>query len=372
MKIALVYDRVTSWGGAERILEALHQIFPEASLYTSVYNKKKAAWANDFDVKTSFLQQSSFASNHHEMLALLMPVAFESFSFDDYDLVISITSEAAKGIITKPKTRHICYCLTPTRYLWSGYNTYFSNPLLKVLAAPAVRYLRKWDTIAAKRPDAFISISKEVQQRVKNYYDAESEIIYPPLMISKKQAAKGEPRQGRVSRSKKQEDGEYFLAVSRLSKYTKYKRIDLAIQSCNELELPLKIIGSGSWKEELQQMAGPTIEFLGAVSDESLAEYYRNCKALIFPAHEDFGLTVVEAQSYGRPVIAFGAGGALETVHEGTTGVFFKEQTKTSLVKVLRDFDEHAFSEKDCIDQASLFSFENFKKEFLSLVNRLD
>lgn len=230
-----------------------------------------------------------------------MPVAFEQFSFSEYDLVISLTSEAAKGIFTKPGTKHICYCLTPTRYLWSGYDEYFKNPALRMLAAPAVSYLRKWDKIASKRPDAIVAISKEVKKRIKKYYDLDSVVIYPPVDM-----------RGQVTSNKKQvknKKSDYFLIVSRLSKFTKYKRIDLAIQACNELKLPLKIIGVGNWKKELQKMAGPTIEFLGEVDDETLRSYYQNCRALIFPALEDFGLTVIEAQKFGKPVIAFRGGG---------------------------------------------------------------
>ncbi len=162
MKVALVYDRVNKWGGAERVLLVLHELFPDADLYTSVYNKERAKWAKIFSVVPSFLQEFPFAKDAHEFYPLLMPAAFESFNFDDYDLVISVTSEAAKGIITKPQTLHICYCLTPTRYLWSGYDEYFTSPLEKILSYPAISYLRKWDRVASSRPDVFVAISKEV------------------------------------------------------------------------------------------------------------------------------------------------------------------------------------------------------------------
>src|SRR3990167_9737624 len=166
MKVALVYDRVNKWGGAERVLLALHKIFPDAPLYTSVYDKDKAPWAKVFSVKTSFLQNFPFASGNHEYYAPLMPLAFESFTFDEYDLVISVTSEAAKGIITKPGTLHICYCLTPTRYLWSHFNLYFENPILKFISSPVASYLKTWDRIAAQRPDVMIAISDTVRKRI--------------------------------------------------------------------------------------------------------------------------------------------------------------------------------------------------------------
>ncbi len=365
MKVALVYDRINKWGGAERVLLALHKLFPNAPIFTSVYSPQKAGWAKEFSVKPSFLQRFSHAVTHHELYPFLMPVAFERFNFSEYDVVISLTSEAAKGIVTKPGTVHICYCLTPTRYLWSGYNEYFKNPALKILAAPTVSYLRKWDKVAAKRPDTFVAISKEVQQRIKTYYDRESVVIYPPVAV----ASSVERLASSFKKNIKNND--YFLIVSRLSKFTKYKRIDLAIQACNELKLPLKIIGEGSWKKELEKMAGPTVTFLGDVDDKALREYYQNCKALIFPALEDFGLTVVEAQAFGKPVIAFRGGGALETIQEGKTGLFFDKQTKESLINALQVFDHMQFDPKESKKNAGRFSQRSFKNAFLKLVHQI-
>src|SRR3989338_4440016 len=204
MKVALVYDRVNKWGGAERVLLALHKIFPDAPLYTSVYDNDKAPWAKVFKIKTSFLQNFPFASQNHEFYAPLMPLVFESFSFDEYDLVISVTSEAAKGILTKPQTKHICYCLTPTRYLWSGYEDYFKNPILRFISKQVVFYLRFWDKIASQRPDVLIAISKEVQKRIKKYYDRDSSIIYPPLMLNASNLThfSGDARKNNVDSSK--------------------------------------------------------------------------------------------------------------------------------------------------------------------------
>lgn len=386
MKVALVYDRVNKWGGAERVLLALNKLFPNAPLYTSVHNPQTASWAKVFDVRPSFLQKFSFSRKNHEKLALLMPTVFESFSFDNYDLVISVTSESAKGIVTKPHTKHICYCLTPTRYLWSGYDQYFANKGLRFLSKPAVQYLRAWDRKAAHRPDHMVSISKEVQKRVKSYYGRESMIIYPPVELRLNQAAISEspganlaqsgPRQGREStlpagRQGIKNQGKYFLIVSRLSKFTRYKRIDLAIEACNELKLPLVIVGEGNLKDELKKIAGPTITFADAVNDRELENYYKNCKALIFPGIEDFGLTVVEAQGFGKPVIAFRGGGALETIKEGKTGYFFDAQSKQSLVAALKNFDKYAFDPQECMQHANRFSFDSFKSSFLKLVKRV-
>jgi glycosyltransferase involved in cell wall biosynthesis len=355
MKVALVYDRVNKWGGAERILLALHKLFPEAPLFTSVYNREKAPWAKAFEVKTSFLQKFPKAQTSHELYAPLMPLAFESFNFDEFDLVISVTSEAAKGIITKPRTRHICYCLTPTRYLWSGYDDYFKGRLFRLFTKPIVTSLRNWDRIAGQRPDEYIAISTEVQDRISKYYSRQSEIIYPPLMINT-----------RNSSSEKTED--YFLVVSRLTNF--YKRVDIAIKACNELKLPLKVVGGGLDKKSLMKIGGPTVEFLGNLTDDELAVYYKKCKALIFPGREDFGLTMVEVQAFGRPVIAFRGGGALDIIKEGVTGEFFDEQTTGSLKGVLKSFRGNRYNTQLCRENAERFTFAHFETDFKKFLNK--
>ena len=360
MKVALVYDRVNKWGGAERVLLALHDLFPDAPLYTSVYDKKKASWAKVFTVNTSFLQNLPWASSNHEYFPYLMPLAFEQFTFDEYDLVISVTSEAAKGIITKPSTKHICYCLTPTRYLWSGYNHYFPNKFMKIAGYPVVSYLRKWDLIASQRPDVFVTLSKEVQGRVKKYYGRNSELIYPPLTLNPR------PFRQLADRISDFQQGDYFLIVSR---FVQYKRIDLAISVCNELGLPLKIVGSGREEKKLKAIAGPTIEFTGHVSDEKVVEYYKGCKAFLFPGLEDFGLTIIEAAYFGKPVIAFRGGGAAETIIECKTGYFFNKQTAESLRETLKKIETYTFDPKDCREQAGKFSLKKFETNFLRLVN---
>jgi len=353
MKVALVYDRLNKWGGAERVFLALHKLFPQAPLYTSVYDRKKARWASVFNVKTSFLQNFPFAI-HHELYAILMPIAFESFNFDEFDLVISVTSEAAKGIITKPQTKHICYCLTPTRYLWSGYDEYFKNLLLKLISKPAIWYLKFWDKIAANRPDAFIAISKEVQRRIEKYYGKESTVVYPPADNIKHEASSSRYRKG-----------DYFLIVSRL---VSYKKIDLAVKAFNKLKLPLKIVGTGSEYGSLKKIAGSTIEFLGNLTDKELVRYYSGCRALVFPGIEDFGLTILEAQSFGKPIIAFRGGGALETVIERKTGIFFSELNVESLIKAIEQLNNVKIDPDDCIEQSQRFNFDNFKKQFMEEV----
>ena len=366
MRVALVYDRVNKIGGAERVLEALHEIFPDAPLYTAVYNPETAPWATKFKVVPSFLQKFPFTKSRHEVFPYLMPMAFESFSsrggpafggnFDEYDIVISVTSEAAKGILTKPKTLHLCYCLTPTRYLWSGYEDYFRTSVFKFFSSPLVAYLRHWDKIACQRPDVYLAISANVQKRIKEYYRRDSAVIYPPVDLEKWK-----------TENRRQKTENYFLVVSRL---VSYKRVDLVIEAFNQLGLPLKIVGKGIQEMMLKRMAKKNIEFLGQLTDEQLLSYYQNCQALIFPQEEDFGLVPLEAQACGKPVIAFGGGGALETIIEGKTGEFFYPQTSEALVKVIKSFKAARYQPEACRQQAEKFGKEIFKKKVKEVVEK--
>lgn len=367
MRVALVYDRVNKWGGAERVLLALHEMFPQAPLYTSVYNPRRAPWASVFPkVYTSCLQGVALRT-HHEWLAPLMPIAFEQFNFDQYDLVISVTSEAAKGIITKPRTRHVCYCLTPTRYLWSGYDIYFGDELKRWITQPVVSYLRDWDKIAAQRTDVMVGISQEVAGRIKRYYGREAKVIYPPVDI------------GAFARQQKFSDGEnfdasprqtipYFLVVSRL---VPYKKVDLAIEAFNKLDLPLAVVGKGSEEGKLRRMAQNNIRFINYLTDQELASYYEKAAALIFPQEEDFGIASVEAQSLGTPVIAYNKGGAAETIIPGKTGEFFNQQTTDALIKAVKNFNRSKYDAKFIKNYAKKFSKGRFKREFIMLLSKL-
>ena len=352
MKVAIVYDRVNKIGGAERVLESLGEIFPKAVLYTSVYNPQQSPWAKKFIVKTSFIQKIAILNRRHEFIPYLMPFAFESFDFSDFKLVISVTSEASKGVIVGPDTTHICICLTPTRYLWSGYKGYFKNLILKFISIPLVWYLRRWDLIAAKRPDMYVAISENVRKRIKKYYKRESVVIYPPS----DRLFKAKFKQLEIF-----EKG-YFLVVSRL---VEYKRIDLAVKACTKLKLPLIVIGEGSEYEKLDAISGPTIQFKGKVTDSELISYYKNCKALIFPGEEDFGITMVEVQLAGKPVIAYGKGGALEIVKRGKTGIFFEKETVPSISRVLKNFRSSRYNDNDCKKNALRFSDKKFKRELM-------
>lgn len=348
MKVALVYDRVNKWGGAERVLLALHKIFPEAPLYASVWSKENAKWAKEFSIKTTYLQNSEYFQKHNEMIAGLVPSAFESFDFSEYDLVISVTSEAAKGILTNVNTKHICYCLTPTRYLWSGFDDYFQNKYIKLFSTPIIRYLKYWDKIAANRPDYMLAISTEVKKRINKYYERDSEIIFPPVLDL--------PKSGKKSKKK------YFLLVSRLSKFAYYKKVDLAIETFNKTNLPLVIVGSGPMRGELEKKANKNIKFVGDLTDERLAYYYENCLALVFPGLEDFGLVMAEAQFYGKPVIAFRGGGAMDIVKPGITGEFFNKQTVESFSEALKNFDERRYNKRNIVENSKKFSYIEFKK----------
>lgn len=374
MKIALVYDRINKWGGAERILLLLHEMFPDAPVYTSVYDPVAAPWAKDLDVRTSFLERIPYARSHHEFFALLMPIAFESFDFDSYNLVISLTSEAAKGIFTKPQTRHVCICLTPTRYLWSEYETYFPSKFSRWILTPVINYLRKWDETASSRPDRIIAISKTVQDRIEKYYERGSEIIYPPLFLNQESPRElfgntqdeysGQKRFMNQGRGKS-----YFLVVSRLSRFTPHKKIEIAIKAANKLKLPLKVVGGGDISH-FKKMAGKTVEIVGKVTDKELEQYYINCMALIFPGIEDFGLVMVEVQAFGKPVIAYRGGGATEIVQEGKTGEFFNDPSISSLVSCLQRFDATVYNKKDCIENAMRFSVAEFKRRISNAIGK--
>ena len=352
MKIALVYDRINKWGGAERVLLALHELFPKAPLFTAVYSPDKAKWAKIFPkVITSFLQHIPYFQDKHELLGTFTPIAFEQLDFSSYDLVISVTSEAAKGILTGPKTRHLCYMLTPTRYLWSGYDLYFRNFFLRKISRPIINYLKRWDRLASVRPDKIIAISSEVQKRIELYYGCPSQIIFPPVNLPKK--------------VKETRRGNFFLVVSRV---VPYKRVDLAVRAFNKLGLPLYIVGGGSQTWKLKLMAKKNIKFLGEISDRKLDYYYNHCQALIFPQEEDFGITAVEAQAHGAPVIAFKAGGALDTMVDGVTGIFFSKQEVDSLVSAVAQFKRAGFSRSRLVESAKRFSKARFKKEFKKIV----
>ena len=358
MKTALVHDYLAQAGGAERVAAALHVLFPEAPLYTSVYDR--AATLPSFaemDIRTSFLQRWPFSSRRFHKLALpCYPAAFERFDFTGYDLVLSSSSSFAKGVITPPETCHVCYCHTPSRFVWrqQEYLSQRSARAASSLVSAYVNSLRSWDIESAQRVDYFVANSYNVARRIRKFYHRDvAAVIYPPVETTKFQP---------VSPA---EVGDHFLVVSRL---LGYKRIDLAVEACTQRGLPLRVVGIGPDLARLKRLAGPTIQFLGRLPDEQVVRELAHCKALIFPGEEDFGITPVECMASGRPVIAYGAGGALETVIDRQTGLFFPEQTVDSLVHALEEINAYSFDPAALEARASCFDTSVFEKQILMLV----
>jgi len=358
MNIALVHDWLTNLAGAERVLLTIKELFPKADIYTSVFDKKGAKSFAKFDIKTSYLQSYPLLKKRRELLVPLTPGAFESINLSKYDLVISNTTFAAKGVITKPETVHICYCHTPTRYLWEPeIDPRSSKGFLTGLRQKTAEKLKIWDLAAADRPDYYFANSKYIRDRIKKYYKRDSKVIYPPVDVNNFNPAK-------VTSDIK----DYYLFVSRL---ISYKKCDLVIEAFNKLKLPLKIIGRGPEKTRLQKMAKSNIEFLGYLSDEEMKKYYREARAFVFAAEEDFGIVPVEAMAAGRPVIAYGKGGVAETVVNGKTGILFPKQTVESLIAAINKFNPKDFDSKVIRKQAEKFSEERFKKEFREEVEKI-
>ena len=357
MNIALVHDWLTNVAGAEKVLLVLKEIFPNASIYTSVFDPKKAEPFKKFDIITTYLQGMPLVKNKRELLIPLTPLAFESINLNDYDLVISNTTMPAKGVITNPDTIHICYCHTPTRYLWEPeLDPRASGGAFSGLRKKVAHRLRIWDKVAADRPDYYFANSSYIQKRIKKYYGRDSKVIYPPVDVKKFVPVS----QDQIK--------DYFLFVSRL---VGYKKCDIVVEAFNKLGLPLKIIGSGPEKKNLQKIAKSNIEFLGFLSDLELKKYYSQARAFIFAAEEDFGIVPVEAESCGRPVIAYGKGGATETVIDGKTGVFFGEQSSESIIAAVRKFNSNKFDSRVIRKQAEKFSTERFSREFVEEVKKI-
>lgn len=360
-RIAFFYDKITKFGGAERILTSLSGIWPGAPIFTTLYNKEKTPWASDFQVIPSYLQSFPFSSKFSTLYSFLSPSASESFSFDDYNIVISVTSSYGKRILTKPGTLHICYCLTPTRYLWSGFESYLNepgfalfNPFVRVALRVCAPSERKKDFIYAQRPDSYIAISNTVSARISKFYKRESVVVYPPVNTQQFNAGKNAEKE------------KYYLIVSRL---VPYKGIDYAIDACNLLKKRLIIIGDGIDRKRLLSRAGPTIQFLtDRLTDERLAWYYQNSLCLIFPGEEDFGITAVEAQGCGKPVLGLKKGGLEETVIPGVTGEMYEKATVHDLMAVMRKFNPGKYTSENCRSSAARFSEQIFKSRMKQAV----
>ncbi len=361
MKVALVHDYLTRFGGAERVLTALAEVWPQAPVYTSLAAGQPGGKVA-LELHTSFLQRIPLALKTYKIFSPLYPAIFESFDLSEFDAVISL-GYFAKGVLTTPEQLHINYCHTPPRFLY-GYPTETrlrERRWSRALLAPVDHLLRIWDFYSAQRPDYIVANSRTVAARVKKLWARDAQVIYPPVVLPMIASDQGAPN----SRPQTQDLG-YFLVVSRLEPY---KNVDLVVRACNQLQLPLKVVGEGSELRRLGKLAGPTVEVLGQAAEEGLPALYNGCRALIVAARdEDFGITPVEAMGYGKPVIALASGGFTETVLPGKTGLFFDQATVESLVGVLGRFEPQVFQPEVCRAQAERFSKERFQQEFRGFV----
>ena len=343
-RVALVHDWLTTFGGAERCLILLHQLFPSAPIYTLVHDKRATPpELMDAHIVTSHLQGLPQATTNYQRYLTAMPAAIEQFDLRSFDLVISSSHAVAKGVLTHPRQRHLCYCYTPMRYIWDLYHTYLEHTDLSPITERAFRmsahYLRMWDYASAQRVDKFIAISETVRQRIRRHYGREAPVVYPPV-----DTTFFTPDQSGVR--------DYYLVVSRL---VPYKRVDLVVDVFNHRDERLLVVGDGPQFKKLTRTAGRNIEFVGSVTDDELRILYQNCRALVFPAEEDFGITPVEAMACGRPVVALGYGGASETVVDGVSGVLFREQGLESLDSAIDRLEQGHFSPEACRARAREF-----------------
>jgi glycosyltransferase involved in cell wall biosynthesis len=359
MKLALVHDWLNQVGGAEDVLADLVTLYPGVPVYTSIYGPEKMPdFYREWDIRTLWMDRLPGIHDHHQPYLPLYPLAWGGLDLSEYDVVLSNKSGFCHGLQHDAETLHVCYCLTPTRYVWQ-FDAYRKRENLSAtqvaVLRPVVNWLKGWDRRAADRVDHFIAISTEIQERIRANYGRESEIIYPPVETDRFQ-----PVPAAVVE-------DYYLIVSRL---IPYKRIDLAVQACSELGLPLKVGGRGRDMDKLKAMAGPTVEFLDFVPDDELPGLMARCKAFLFPGLEDFGITPVQAEAAGRPVIAYRGGGALDTVIPGVTGELFGEQTVESLKAVLQDFDASKYDPARIREHALQFDVKLFNAQISGYVER--
>jgi glycosyltransferase involved in cell wall biosynthesis len=361
MKIALVHDYLVQYGGAERVLQAFTEIWPEAPIYTLIHDKKLVHHHfKQKEIRTSFLQKLPLVKKHHRIFPPLMMLAIEQFNLDYYDVVLSDSSSFAKNVVTRSNTLHISYCHTPMRYGWDDcqyYTQEYSFPkIVKIISPVLMNYIRMWDWQATNGVDKFIANSKFVQGRIKKYYNRKSLVINPPVDVN------------RFYVSSPKKISNYFLLVGRMMKY---KKMDLVIRTFNKMQLPLKVVGRGVEFKNLQKIAGPTIEFLGRVSDETIKKIYSESQAFIFPQEEDFGIVAIEALASGRPVIAYRAGDVEEHIENEKTGIFFESQTEDDLIEAINKFQKIDFDSEYIRKQALRFDRERFKTEIKKIVEEM-
>ena len=355
MRVAIVHDFLMQMGGAEKVVEVLHAMYPDAPVYTSAYDPEVMPDIyRTWDIRTSFLQRLPYKRKTHRFALPLYPMAFEAFNLSGYDLVLSSSSCFAKGIITPPHTTHVCYTHAPMRFAWSTEN-YLENENLPGLFRPPLalitHYLRTWDAIASTRVDQYVANSSVVARRIKKFYRAESEIVFPPVETGRFQIADAVD--------------DYYIMVSRA---VPYKRLDLAVAAFTRLKKPLKIVGAGRQMEELKAQAGPNVQFLGRVGDKDLPGLMARAKAYIMPGEEDFGIAPVEANACGRPVVAYSVGGALDTQLDGVTGVLFNEQTVDGLCDAVCRLEDLEIDPRTIQNHARNFDTAVFQERIRSVV----
>lgn len=365
LKVAIVHYWFVGRAGGERVVEALAEVFPQADLFSLVADTSTLAPVlQNRNLKTSFLQRIPGARKYHRHFLPLHPLALEQFDLSGYDLVISSESGPAKGVITSSKTCHICYCHSPMRYIWDMYPEYrrSMDAVVRTIFSATAHYIRMWDYATAGRVDYFVANSAFVASRIQKHYRRESTIIHPPVAAL---AARLSERRG-----------DYYLAMGRL---VDYKRFDLAVGACTNLGRRLKVIGGGPQENALRRIAGPSVEFLGHVSDSEVQENFAGCRALLFPGEEDFGIVPVEAQSFGKPVIAYASGGILETVRgvfagqpadENPTGIFFADQSMPEMTNAILEFEsrEHEFCPQSIREHSLQFDDAIFKQRIREFV----
>jgi glycosyltransferase involved in cell wall biosynthesis len=356
MKVAIVHDYFCQMGGAERVVEVLHGLFPDAPIYTTLVCRDQL-WPGlrDAEFRTSPMQWLPWPRRTYRFWFPLYPWAIDQMDLSGFDLVISSSAAFSKGVNVRPGARHICYCHTPMRYVWD-YDAYVARerfgPLTRRALPPMIERMREWDLRTGDHPSLYIANSTAVAERIRRCYGRQAEIIHPPVGIDRY--------------SPSDEDADYYLVVSRL---VAYKRIDLAVAAFTAMNRPLLVIGDGPARRALQRMAGPTITFVGRLPDEDVAYHYARCRGLVFPGIEDFGIVPIEANAAGRPVVAYRAGGALDTVVDGRTGVFFEAQTVADLEAAVRRCDAIRWDKAVLGRHAARFSQAEFVRKFMAVLD---